>query len=318
MRSVAAFTGSVVVLALCVMAVFAVSGPAVETDALARQVPLPGRTTTVAMVVGLAAAVGVTLVALVAAVVRRRRRLFRRGGRTADFSLLALFAAGLAVAVLFTAFLALVVSFLEVEQDSDAGGLEGLQGEEQQEEEQTAEPELLVDEEPIILRERGPVGRYVLSGLGVVFAAVLAYLAVRHLASARRAQLHDEEDALRHLAEDLARSARIGLEEILAEPDHRKAVIAAYARMEEVFGRHGFPPERHQTPMEFMQAALSGAARLGGEGASRSAGLPRQPLLDLTRRYERAKFSLHEITAGDRGSALDSLRRIEAGLGAEG
>lgn len=89
------------------------------------------------------------------------------------------------------------------------------------------------------------------------------------------------------------------IDDVLGESDPRRAVIAAWARLERVLARAGLPRGDSEAPFEY--AARAGAdlrARLGVEGAwlERLAGL-----------FEWARFSTHDVTPVMREEALGGL-----------
>jgi Domain of unknown function (DUF4129) len=77
-------------------------------------------------------------------------------------------------------------------------------------------------------------------------------------------------------------------DDLRREPDLRRAIIACYARMEQLFAHVGNPREGWETPFEFVGRTYPKAG---------------EPLDRLTRLYEEAGFSLHP---------LDERRRLEA------
>jgi hypothetical protein len=89
---------------------------------------------------------------------------------------------------------------------------------------------------------------------------------------------------------------------VLREADPRRAVIAAWARLEKVMARHGLARRDAEAPFEY-------AARAGAELAVEDLSLGR--LADL---YEWARFSLHEVTPAMRGEALTGLLAVRDGL----
>ncbi len=92
------------------------------------------------------------------------------------------------------------------------------------------------------------------------------------------------------------------IEDVLGETDPRKAVIAAWARLERVLGRYGVPRRDSEAPFEY--AARAGPA-IGVEAVSL------ERLADL---YEWARFSLHDVTPAMRTEALDGLVAVRDGL----
>lgn len=92
------------------------------------------------------------------------------------------------------------------------------------------------------------------------------------------------------------------IEDVLGETDPRRAVIAAWARLERVLTRHGLPRRIAEAPLEY-------AVRARAELDVKAVSLER--LADL---FEWARFSVHEVTPAMRGEALDGLRAVRDGL----
>jgi Domain of unknown function (DUF4129)/Family of unknown function (DUF6338) len=109
-------------------------------------------------------------------------------------------------------------------------------------------------------------------------------------------------DAERTVAEDFALSIGDAIDDLEAEPDARRAVIAAYARMEAVLARNGLRRRPSETPLEYLRRILLGLTARG-DSVSR-----------LTSLFEQAKFSRHEIDAGMKEDAIGALREIRADL----
>ena len=109
-------------------------------------------------------------------------------------------------------------------------------------------------------------------------------------------------DAERTVAEDFALSISDAIDDLEAEPDARRAVIAAYARMEAVLARNGLRRRPSETPLEYLRRILLGLTARG-DSVSR-----------LTSLFEQAKFSRHEIDAAMKEDAIGALREIRADL----
>jgi hypothetical protein len=101
---------------------------------------------------------------------------------------------------------------------------------------------------------------------------------------------------------DLAEALEVALDDLRAEEDPRRAVIAAYARMEQVLGRHGIPRRRFEAPHEYLERVLSDLTQ-------RSRAAER-----LTELFERARFSTHEIPAAMKEDALGAVEDLQAEL----
>lgn len=133
--------------------------------------------------------------------------------------------------------------------------------------------------------------------LGMVAAllAVAGLLAWRWLRPARPRSRRTVLVSLESLLSD-------AIEDVLGEADPRRAVIAAWARLERVLTRHGLPRHVAEAPLEY-------AARARGELDVEAVSL--EHLADL---FEWARFSLNEVTPAMRGEALDGLRAVRDGL----
>jgi membrane protease YdiL (CAAX protease family) len=94
------------------------------------------------------------------------------------------------------------------------------------------------------------------------------------------------------------------LDDLLAEPDPRRAVIAAYARMERAFAAHGVPRRQFEAPHEYLGRVLAEATG-GGRGAAR-----------LTALFERARFSPHEVDSAMKNDAIEAIQALQAELAA--
>jgi hypothetical protein len=104
--------------------------------------------------------------------------------------------------------------------------------------------------------------------------------------------------------EELAGVLDETLDDLLAETDPRRAVIAAYARMERAFAAHGVPRRQFEAPNEYLGRVLAEATG-GGRGAAR-----------LTALFERARFSSHEVDSTMKNEAIDAIQALQAELAA--
>ena len=111
-------------------------------------------------------------------------------------------------------------------------------------------------------------------------------------------ELPEETD----VAEELAASIRDAIDDLEAEPDARRAVIAAYARMESVLARHGLRRRPSETPVEYLRRILLGYT-------TRTEAVVR-----LTDLFELAKFSRHDIDDSTKREAIAALREIRDDL----
>jgi hypothetical protein len=88
------------------------------------------------------------------------------------------------------------------------------------------------------------------------------------------------------------------LDELVSEPDSRRAVIAAYARMERLLQNASLRREQWETPFEYLDRVL---VELGA--TAEAAGT-------LTELFEWAKFAPHPVTVAMKQEALDALMAL--------
>ncbi|HSC90953.1 MAG TPA: DUF4129 domain-containing protein [Gaiellaceae bacterium] len=137
--------------------------------------------------------------------------------------------------------------------------------------------------------------------VGAALGLGIAYLAYRRN-RLRRPPAEGDEQAL---AEELELLLDDAIGDLLAEPDPRRAVIAAYARMERALAAFGLPRAGAEAPLEYLARIapqlpqVPGAARLAFE---------------LTHLYERARFSAHEVDVAMKEDAIRALRALRAEL----
>jgi hypothetical protein len=104
------------------------------------------------------------------------------------------------------------------------------------------------------------------------------------------------------VADDFASSIGDAIDDLESEPDARRAVIAAYARMENVLARNGLKRRPSETPVEYLRRILLGLTSRG-DSVSR-----------LTSLFEQAKFSRHPIDSVMKQDAIGALREIRDDL----
>ena len=92
------------------------------------------------------------------------------------------------------------------------------------------------------------------------------------------------------------------LDDLRREPDPRKAVIGAYARMERTLAARGVPRERFEAPVEYLARVLD-LVQVSSHSIRR-----------LTSLFERARFSPHEIDARMKDDAIDALAGLRTEL----
>jgi hypothetical protein len=105
--------------------------------------------------------------------------------------------------------------------------------------------------------------------------------------------------------EDLSAALDETLEDLREESDPRRAVIAAYARMERVLAAHGIPRRRFEAPHEYLARVLADLTR-----KSRAAER-------LTRLFEVARFSPRDIPASMKDDAIAAVEDLQAELAAD-
>jgi len=95
------------------------------------------------------------------------------------------------------------------------------------------------------------------------------------------------------------------IHDIEREPDPRRAIIRAYARMEGALARSGIARRPSQTPFEYLEAAL------------RRLMVPAEPVRGLTELFEVARFSDRHLDASAKQRAIDYLLEVRFALAAE-
>jgi hypothetical protein len=131
------------------------------------------------------------------------------------------------------------------------------------------------------------------------FLLVAWYAARRRHAALRRLPIAVDETAL---AAVVAESIGDAIDDLEAEPDARRAVIAAYARMESVLARHGLRRTPSETSLEYLRRLLLEVTARG------------DAVQELTGLFEEARFSEHRIDSGMKRDAISALRTIRDDL----
>ena len=136
----------------------------------------------------------------------------------------------------------------------------------------------------------------VLATLALILFAVGAWAMSTRARSRARGELGP---ALALAVEDaLAES----LDDLRAQPDPRRAVIAAYARLERVLAAHGVPRGNAEAPLEYLGRVLE------------ELSVREIPARELTRLFERAKFSQHAVGPEMKKRALRALETVRDDL----
>ena len=96
----------------------------------------------------------------------------------------------------------------------------------------------------------------VLITLGLILLAVVAYWYAGRARKRARGELHTG------LAAAVAQAVDESLDDLRAEPDPRRAVIATYARLERVLAAHGLPRKPAEAPLEYLGPHAHRAVRV--------------------------------------------------------
>jgi len=127
-----------------------------------------------------------------------------------------------------------------------------------------------------------------------VVAALLAGTAA--LAYAGRSRKRARPPSWRRRSQEAVSAALDeSLDDLRSEPDLRRAIVAAYARMESALAVAGIPRRPAEAPLEYMERALTSL-----DTSAAAAGR-------LTVLFEWAKFSQHEPEPQMRDEAIDAL-----------
>jgi len=98
--------------------------------------------------------------------------------------------------------------------------------------------------------------------------------------------------------EVLAAAIDDSLDDLRADPDLRRAIVAAYARMETALGAAGIPRDPAEAPLEYVERALL------------SLDTSAEAVRRLTDLFEWARFSQHEPEPSMRDDAVDALSAV--------
>jgi Domain of unknown function (DUF4129) len=131
---------------------------------------------------------------------------------------------------------------------------------------------------------------------GVALAAMVGIVVAQLMADRRRRR------PPRTPAERLVELLDDTLEDLEHDPDPRRAVIAAWARMERGLAAAGLPRRPSEAPFEYATRVLEASL-------ARPSSVHR-----LTGLFERAKFSHHAVGEADRDEAIAALRAVRREL----
>jgi hypothetical protein len=139
-------------------------------------------------------------------------------------------------------------------------------------------------------------------GVALTVAAAVALVAGLVLVVVWRRN-RPEATALRPGRErEIAEALDWSLDDLRREPDPRRAVVAAYARMERLLGEHGVRRHRWEAPLEYLRRAVAGLR--GGESS----------IQELTSLFHEARFSPHTVGEPERARAMEVLTTLRQEL----
>jgi hypothetical protein len=142
-----------------------------------------------------------------------------------------------------------------------------------------------------------------LVAVGIVVGAGLLFLRWWRSAGGDGADADPARGRARSVSRDrLVIAIGESLDALRAEPDPRRAVIAAYARLEAELRAIGRPREPSEAPLEYV-------ARILTDFRAGAASLRR-----LTDLFEWAKFSQHPVDRAMKEEAIDALQEVRAEL----
>jgi hypothetical protein len=156
---------------------------------------------------------------------------------------------------------------------------------------------------PVTPGDTEPVGRYephlswitIAALIGLVVAAGVAYVI-----SGRRAR--PARDPRVELAQDLAGALDEALDDLRSEADPRRAIIAAYARLERVLAANGIARHSFETSDEYLVRVLQDLE------------LRPDAIARLTELFTQAKFSHHDVDSTMKESAIEALGQVRGEL----
>jgi Domain of unknown function (DUF4129) len=102
--------------------------------------------------------------------------------------------------------------------------------------------------------------------------------------------------------EELADAVSDAIDDLRDEPDPRRAVVAAYARMERSLARHGWGRRPAEAPFEYLTRILT------------ALDVRESSIRELTELFERAKFSPHPVDEQMKARAIGALVAVRSDL----
>ncbi|HEX2424086.1 MAG TPA: DUF4129 domain-containing protein [Actinomycetota bacterium] len=137
--------------------------------------------------------------------------------------------------------------------------------------------------------------------VGFVAGAAAAGAALA-FAARRPARIERDGEPLPELRRHVVGVVDDSIRDIERDPDPRRAIIRAYARMEAVLARGGMPRRPSDTPLEYI------------DGALRTLAIPTDPARSLTDLFEIARFSDRPVDISMKRRAIDCLLDIRSAL----
>ncbi len=136
------------------------------------------------------------------------------------------------------------------------------------------------------------------SWIPIIVVAALAVAAIAAYVLAERRSRSSGRGSELLLADRLAAVLDDTLGDIRAEADPRRAIIACYARLEEVLAANGAPRVASETPDEYLARVLH-ELEIDPGAVGR-----------LTELYTRVKFSPHAVGAAMKDEAISALEQV--------
>jgi hypothetical protein len=136
----------------------------------------------------------------------------------------------------------------------------------------------------------------------VLVVLVLLAIAIATWYLSYRARRRRLAPASELLAPTLADVLEETLDDLRGEADARRAVIAAYARMERALAAYGLPRSQAEAPDEYLQRIFS------------DLDVSRRATSRLTALFSRARFSSHDVAAEMKEEAIDALETVREEL----
>jgi hypothetical protein len=131
--------------------------------------------------------------------------------------------------------------------------------------------------------------------VGLVLAGVVAYVVAERRARRGRGSRKALEEQLAVVLDET-------LDDLRAEADPRRAIIAAYARLERVLAANGVPRRASETSDEYLPRVL------------RDLALDSKAVERLTALFTRAKFSQHDVDNAMKEEAIGALEQVRDDL----